>query len=74
MEDKVTELTNQLVEEEEKTKQVTKQKNKYEAIIADLEERLRREQEVICFCLLSGKFSVGLLLIGTVEPHGNKVQ
>ena len=44
MDEKVTELTNQLLEEEEKTKQITKQKNKYEAIIADLEERLRREQ------------------------------
>lgn len=47
MEEKVAELTNQLVEEEEKTKQITKQKNKYEAIIADLEERLKREQEVM---------------------------
>lgn len=36
----------QLVEEEEKAKQLGKLKNKYEAIIADLEDRLRKEQQV----------------------------
>ncbi len=37
---------NNLGDEEEKVKQLSKLKNKYEAIIADLEERLKREQQV----------------------------
>ena len=46
VDDRLTETLALLTEEEDKTKQVTKQKNKLESIIADLEERLRREQEV----------------------------
>ena len=46
LEEKVTELTSLLGDEEERTKQLNKTKNKYEAIIADLEQRLAKEQEV----------------------------
>ena len=46
LEDKVGELTSLLGDEEERTKQLNKTKNKYEAIIADLEQRLAKEQEV----------------------------
>ena len=46
LEDKVSELTSLLGDEEERTKQLNKTKNKYEAIIADLEQRLAKEQEV----------------------------
>jgi len=46
LEDKVTELTSLLGDEEERAKQLNKTKNKYEAIIADLEQRLAKEQEV----------------------------
>ena len=46
MEERLTELTSQLGSEEERTKQLSKMKNKYEAIIAELEEKLRKEQEV----------------------------
>jgi len=46
LEEKVTELSSMLGDEEEKAKQLAKTKNKYEAIIADLEERLKKEQEV----------------------------
>lgn len=46
LDDRVTELMTQLADEEEKSKAAIKQKNKYEALIAELEERLRREQEV----------------------------
>ena len=35
-----------LGDEEEKVKQLSKLKSKYEAIIADLEERLKREQQL----------------------------
>ena len=46
MEERLNEVTSSLTEEEEKVKQLSKLKNKYEAIIADLEERLKREQQV----------------------------
>lgn len=46
LEDRVMELSSQLGDEEERAKQLAKLKNKYEQIIADLEERLRKEQEV----------------------------
>jgi len=46
LEDKVSELTSLLGDEEERAKQLSKTKNKYEAIIADLEQRLAKEQEV----------------------------
>lgn len=44
-------MVSQLGDEEEKAKQLNKIKTKYEAIIADLEERLKKEQEVSnCTC------------------------
>ena len=46
-EDRLNEIMSSLGDEEEKVKQLSKLKNKYEAIIADLEERLKREQQVI---------------------------
>lgn len=45
-EERLAEANLNIVEEEEKSKQLGKLKNKYEAIIADLEERLRKEQQV----------------------------
>jgi len=39
-------MVSQLGDEEEKAKQLNRVKTKYEAIIADLEERLKKEQEV----------------------------
>ena len=46
MEEKLNDIMSNLGSEEEKVKQLSKLKNKYEAIIADLEERLKREQQV----------------------------
>jgi len=46
LDDRVAELSNHLAEEEERSKVATKQKSKLEALVADLEERLRKEQEV----------------------------
>lgn len=46
LEERLSEANAQIVEEEEKSKQLGKLKNKYEAIIADLEERLRKEIQV----------------------------
>lgn len=46
LEERFQEMTSNLGDEEEKVKQLAKAKNKYEAIIADLEERLRREQQL----------------------------
>jgi len=46
LEERLNEMVSQLGDEEEKAKQLNKIKTKYEAIIADLEERLKREQEV----------------------------
>ncbi len=45
-EDRLNEIVSNLGDEEEKVKRLSKEKNKYEAIIADLEERLKREQQV----------------------------
>ena len=42
----MNEMASQLGDEEERAKQLNKIKTKYEAIIADLEERLKKEQEV----------------------------
>jgi len=42
----VAELSSHLAEEEERSKVAIKQKTKLEALVADLEERLRKEQEV----------------------------
>jgi len=58
LEERLNEMVAHLGDEEEKAKQLTKIKTKYEAIIADLEERLKKEQEVntsfvssfICTC------------------------
>jgi len=46
LDDRVTELSTHLAEEEERSKVAVKQKSKLEALVADLEERLRKEQEV----------------------------
>ena len=45
LEEKVSELTSLLGDEEERAKQLSKTKNKYEAIIAELERKLQKEQE-----------------------------
>ena len=52
LEERLNEVTSHLSDEEEKVKQLSKLKNKYEAIIADLEERLKREQQVRASSLL----------------------
>ena len=46
LEERLQEVGSNLVEEEEKVKSLGKLKNKYEAIIADLEAMLKREQQV----------------------------
>lgn len=46
LEERLAEVSSSLVEEEEKGKQLGKLKNKYESIIADLEDRLRKETQV----------------------------
>jgi len=56
LEDRVTELTSLLGDEEERAKQLNKTKNKYEAIIAELEERLKKEQEVYLLTYLRVDF------------------
>eukprot|EP00069_Balaena_mysticetus_P008712 bmy_01175T0 len=45
LEDRIAEFTTNLMEEEEKSKSLAKLKNKHEAMITDLEERLRREEK-----------------------------
>jgi len=50
LDDRVAELSSHLAEEEERSKAAAKQKSKLEALVADLEERLRKEQEVKCLC------------------------
>lgn len=53
MEDKLQETSQQLADEEEKAKSLAKTKAKNEALIADLEERLRNSERVSLnyFCL-----------------------
>ena len=46
LEDKLHETTQQLGDEEEKAKGLAKQKAKQDALIADLEERLRNSERV----------------------------
>jgi len=46
LDDRVVELSSDLAEKEEQSKAIAKQKSKLEAQVADLEERLRKEQEV----------------------------
>ena len=46
LEDKLQETTQSLADEEEKAKGLAKQKTKQDALIADLEERLRNEERV----------------------------
>lgn len=46
LEDKLQETTQQLADEEEKAKGLAKQKTKQDALIADLEERLRNSERV----------------------------
>ena len=43
---RLSESNVQIVEEEEKSKQLGKLKNKYEAVIADLEDRVLKGQQV----------------------------
>uniref|UniRef100_A0A8C1NEV8 Myosin, heavy chain 14, non-muscle n=1 Tax=Cyprinus carpio TaxID=7962 RepID=A0A8C1NEV8_CYPCA len=45
LEERLNEVTDQLTEEEEKVKSLNKLKNKQDAVIADLEERLKREEQ-----------------------------
>lgn len=52
MEDKLQETTQQLADEEEKAKGLAKQKAKQDALIADLEERLRNSERVRIFALI----------------------
>ena len=47
LDDKLQEMTQQLGDEEEKAKSLAKQKAKQEAVIADLEERLRNAERVM---------------------------
>ena len=47
LDDKLQEMTQQLGDEEEKAKSLAKQKVKQEAVIADLEERLRNAERVM---------------------------
>jgi len=46
LEDKLQETSQSLADEEEKAKGLAKQKAKHEALIADLEERLRNSEKV----------------------------
>ena len=46
LEDRLNNIMSNLGSEEEKVKSLSKQKNKYESIIADLKERLKIEQQV----------------------------
>ena len=46
LDDKLQEATQQLADEEEKAKGLAKQKAKQDALIADLEERLRNSEKV----------------------------
>ena len=46
LEDKLQEATQALADEEEKAKGLAKQKAKQDALIADLEERLRNSEKV----------------------------
>lgn len=46
LEDKLQEANQQLADEEEKAKGLAKQKAKQDALIADLEERLRNSEKV----------------------------
>ena len=45
MDERISEFTTNLAEEEEKSKSLQKLKNKHEAMITDLEDRLRREEK-----------------------------
>lgn len=55
LDDKLQEMTQQLGDEEEKAKSLAKQKAKQDALIADLEERLRNAERVII--LIPARFS-----------------
>ena len=56
MEDKLQETSQQLADEEEKAKGLAKQKAKQDALIADLEERLRNSERVSHELLVLKKF------------------
>ena len=47
IEERLNDVGRSLQEEEDKVKNLSKLKNKYEAIIADLQERLDRETKVM---------------------------
>ena len=51
LEDRLTEISQSASEEEEKAKHLSKLKAKHEATIADLEDRLKKEQQVLTFNL-----------------------
>ena len=57
LDDKLQEATQQLADEEEKAKGLAKQKAKQDALIADLEERLRNSEKVNRIFGLSQKYS-----------------
>uniref|UniRef100_A0A665X8Y7 Myosin-9 n=1 Tax=Echeneis naucrates TaxID=173247 RepID=A0A665X8Y7_ECHNA len=46
LEERISEFTTNLAEEEEKSKSLQKLKNKHEAMITDLEDRLRKEEKI----------------------------
>uniref|UniRef100_A0AAQ5Y0U8 Myosin, heavy chain 9a, non-muscle n=1 Tax=Amphiprion ocellaris TaxID=80972 RepID=A0AAQ5Y0U8_AMPOC len=46
LEERISEFTTNLTEEEEKSKSLQKLKNKHEAMITDLEDRLRKEEKI----------------------------
>lgn len=46
LEEKLLEVSQNLSEEEEKSKHLLKLKTRHEATIADIDEKLRREQQV----------------------------
>ncbi|KAH0626441.1 hypothetical protein JD844_001419 [Phrynosoma platyrhinos] len=45
MEERLSEFTSHMAEEEEKVKSLSKLRNKYEAVIADMEDRLKKEEK-----------------------------
>jgi len=63
LEEKVSELTSLLGDEEERAKQLSKTKNKYEAIIAELERKLQKEQEASALFTFQKNSELFLLLV-----------
>lgn len=69
LEDKLQETTQALADEEEKAKGLAKQKAKQDALIADLEERLRNSEKVSRLCFAQRTRAV----IQIVLPCGRQV-